>query len=70
MIADCEKRLRHEIKYRRYPTVNQDTACHQLFGFLEALKMLGLLDPCEWYVDPDHFKNIKSEETHMGEALK
>lgn len=70
MIAACEKRLRHEIKYRRYPTVNQDTACHQLFGFLEALKMLGLLDPCEWYVDPDHFKNIKSEETHMGEALK
>ena len=68
LIDACEKRLRHEIKYPRYATVNEDTACHQLFGFLEALKMLGLLEPHKWYVTPDHFKSKKSTEIRTEEG--
>ena len=62
LLADCEKRLRKEILDKRYPTVNEDTAAHQLFGFKEALLKLGLLDRENWRVMPDHFANLRSEK--------
>ena len=55
LFAKCEKRLRREIKDRHYALVNPDTACHQLFGFMEALTMLGLLSRDKFSVMPDHF---------------
>lgn len=55
LLAKCEKRLRREIKDRHYSLVNPDTACHQLFGFMEALTLLGLLGRDKWVVMPDHF---------------
>lgn len=60
LISNCEKRLRMEIHNRHYPLVNPDTACHQLFGFKEALKMLGILPEGKCSVRPDHFANIKT----------
>lgn len=62
LLADCENRLWKEILSKRYPTVNEHTAAHQLFGFKEALTKLGLLDREEWRVMPDHFANLRSEQ--------
>lgn len=55
LLVKCEKRLRREIKDRHYSSVDPDTACHQLFGFMEALTMLGLLGRDKFFVVPDHF---------------
>ena len=55
LLAKCEKRLRNEIRDRRYSLVNPDTACHHLFGFKEALTMLGLLSRDKFFVMPGHF---------------
>lgn len=55
LVSRCEKRLRREIRSNRYPIVNKDTATHQLFGFREALKLLGLISENEWVVDPECF---------------
>ena len=55
LLVKCEKRLRREIKDRHYSSVDPDTACHQLFGFMEALTMLGLLGRDKFFVIPDHF---------------
>ena len=55
LIQACEKRLRKEIKSKRYPLVDAQTACHQLFGFLEALWRLGLIDHARWRVEENHF---------------
>ena len=55
LLVKCEKRLRREIKDRHYSSVDPDTACHQLFGFMEALTMLGLLGRDKFFVMPDHF---------------
>ena len=55
LLVKCEKRLRREIKDRHYSSVDPDTACHQLFGFMEALTMLGLLSRDKFFVMPDHF---------------
>lgn len=57
LLAKCEQRLRCEIANRHYSLVNPDTACHQLFGFMEALVMLGLLERDKLAVVPNHFKN-------------
>ncbi len=59
LLARCEKRLRKEIKSKQYALVDPSTACHQLFGFMEALKVLGLLDAEKWYVRPDHFADCQ-----------
>ena len=55
LLAKCEERLRREIGDRHYSLVTPDTACHQLFGFMEALTLLGLLDRDKLFVLPDHF---------------
>ena len=55
LISRCEKRLRREIHSNHYPIVNKDTAAHQLFGFKEALKLLGLIPENQWTVDPEYF---------------
>ena len=55
LLVKCEKRLRREIKDRHYSSVDPDTVCHQLFGFMEALTMLGLLGRDKFFVMPDHF---------------
>lgn len=62
LLADCEKRLHREIRNRHYPLVDQDTACHQLFGFKEALKVLGIIPAEQWIVNPNHFSNSTSCE--------
>lgn len=59
LISECERRLEKEIRSKNYSLVNQDTACHQLFGFMEALCKLGMLDREKWYVMPDHFKDVE-----------
>lgn len=55
LLAKCEERLRREIGDRHYSLVTPDTACHQLFGFMEALTLIGLLDRDKLFVLPDHF---------------
>ena len=55
LLAKCEERLRREIGDRHYSLVTPDTACHQLFGFMEALTLLGLFDRDKLFVLPDHF---------------
>ena len=62
LLAECENRLRREILSKSYPTVNADTAAHQLFGFKEALTKLGLLDRSKWIVMPDHFADLRSAQ--------
>lgn len=59
MIDQCERRLRKEIRSKHYPTVNRDTACHQLFGFMEALKGLGMVNDSRVFVRPDHFSDVE-----------
>ena len=69
LLAKCEKRLRSEIKDRHYALVNSDTACHQLFGFMEALTMLGLLGRDKFFVMPDHFADAgPAQEVSQDEA--
>ena len=66
LLARCEQRLRCEITNRHYSLVNPDTACHQLFGFMEALVMLGLLERDKLAVVPNHFKNEVYESDLQG----
>lgn len=66
LLAKCEKRLRREIRDQRYSWINPDTACHQLFGFMEALTLLGLLDRDKWIVMPDHFANAVSASKEVN----
>ena len=69
LLAKCEERLRREIGDRHYSLVTPDTACHQLFGFMEALTLLGLLDRDKLFVLPDHFadttaiREVRQDET-------
>lgn len=65
LIEQCERRLRKEIRSRHYPTVNRDTACHQLFGFMEALKGLGLLEDSRVFVRPDHFSEVEENSAPL-----
>lgn len=65
LISECEKRLCGEIRSRHYPTIHPDTACHQLFGFKEALKQLGIIPEEQWIVHPDHFAGC-SPLDHTG----
>lgn len=62
LLAQCERRLRQEIGSCHYRLINADTACHQLFGFKEALVMLGLLERDQCVVMPNHFS--KMNEAH------
>lgn len=50
LLAKCEKRLRREIGDRHYSLATPDTVCHQLFGFMEALTLIGLLDRDKLFV--------------------
>lgn len=70
LLTKCEHRLRREIGDRHYSLVNQDTACHQLFGFMEALVMLGLLERDKLFVRPDHFAPKVDEEGLETDLLK
>ena len=65
LLAGCENRLRREILSESYPTVDENTAAHQLFGFKEALTKLGLLDLEQWRIMPDHFADLHSEKIDM-----
>lgn len=65
LIAKCEKRLRREIRSKQYPLTNQDTAVHQLLGFKEALKQLGLIPEEPWSVELDHFSDCESIRDSM-----
>lgn len=69
LLTDCEKRLRREILSKSYPTVNVDTAAHQLFGFKEALTKLGLLDRNKWVVMPNHFENPNSDQEEQSNEM-
>lgn len=62
LLADCEKRLRNEIKSKHYSLVNRETACHQLFGFKEALKALDIIPEEQCVVKPDHFSDVESNK--------
>nr|DAP14059.1 MAG TPA: hypothetical protein [Caudoviricetes sp.] len=47
--------LEIKIKSPRYPDVNPATARHELYGYLVALKELGIIDPDGCDVEPDYF---------------
>ena len=65
LLAKCEKRLRREIGDRHYALVTPDTAFHQLFGFKEALTMLGLLERDIFFVMPDHFADAGAAQKEV-----
>ena len=75
LLAKCEKRLRREIGDRHYSLVTPDTAYHQLFGFMEALTLLGLLDRDKLFVLPDHFvdttaiREVRQDGTRAADVL-
>lgn len=65
LLVQCEQRLRKEIGSRNYPAVNPNTACHQLFGFKEALIMLGLLTQDDYMVTLEHFADANATESEV-----
>lgn len=65
LLTQCERRLRQEIGDRHYSMVNEDRACHQLFGFKEALVMLGLLTQDQLVVMPNHFSGTNAAQKNV-----
>lgn len=56
MIAGWDTVLTHQIGNRHYPDVTPATARHELYGYMVALKELGMIDPDECFVEPHHFE--------------
>lgn len=54
-----ESELELQIKSPRYPDVNPVTARHELYGYLVALKELGIIDTDGCYVEPYYFGQKK-----------
>ena len=58
-VARCigcfEQRLNMEIGSRHYPATTAETAAHQLYGFVTALKELGMVGEHEYPITLDHF---------------
>jgi len=44
-----------EIGNRHYPATTAETAAHQLYGFVTALKELGMVREHEYPITLDHF---------------
>lgn len=59
IINDYEANLKSQIKSVRY-RVNEETAKHELYGFMTALKVLGLIESEDCYVTPKHFEDIQT----------
>lgn len=55
LVSRYERRLQQQIVSLRYPAVNQETAAHQLFGFVKSLEMLGFVEKDKYLVQLDHF---------------
>lgn len=56
MIAGWETVLAHQIESDHYPDVTPAAARHELYGYMVALKELGMIDSDECFVEPHHFE--------------
>lgn len=56
MVDEWEEALAHQIESERYPEINPETARHELYGFMVALRELGIYDPDKCLVEPRHFE--------------
>ena len=54
-VGRFEQRLNMEIGNRHYPATTAETAAHQLYGFVTALKELGMVREHEYPITLDHF---------------
>ena len=54
-VGRFEQRLNMEIGNRHYPATTAETAAHQLYGFVTALKALGMVREHEYPITLDHF---------------
>jgi hypothetical protein len=66
MIDDFDQELRYQIKSTHYPSVNPETARHELYGFMVALRELGLYDSDKCFVVPGHFTRVESDTKPIG----
>lgn len=66
MVNEWEDTLAHQIKSKRYPEINQETAQHELYGFMVALRELGMYEPDMCIVEPHHFEQIKTSCLDTG----
>ncbi len=56
MVDEWEEALAYQIESERYPEINPETARHELYGFMVALRELGIYDPDKCIVEPRHFE--------------
>lgn len=56
MVDEWEEALAYQIESERYPEINPETARHELYGFMVALRELGIYDPDKCVVEPRHFE--------------
>ena len=66
-ISRFEQRLSMEIGNRHYPATTVETAAHQLYGFVMALKELGIVGEHEYPIAPAHFTkqpNNQPDQAH------
>jgi hypothetical protein len=66
MIAQWEKVLSYQIANRHYPDITPATARHELYGYMIALRDIGMIDSEKCFVEPHRFEpkgmpNIKME---------
>lgn len=61
MVDEWDEALADQIESERYPEVNPTTAAHQLYGFMVALRELGIYDPGKCYVEPDHYESVETQ---------
>lgn len=76
-IAAWDAELRQQIKSNHYPGVNVTTAKHEFYGYLVALKDLGLICSDKCFVMPNHFGTedpkgdfMNLSEIHRGATSK
>lgn len=62
MLAGWKTQLASQVQSHHYPEVNPHTAAHQLYGFMVALKQLGLIEEDGCYVVPDTFQPEPRED--------
>lgn len=60
MVNEWEEALAYQIGSDRYPEINPETARHELYGFMIALRELGIYDSDKCIVDPSHFEPMET----------
>lgn len=57
-----EKSLTYQIESDRYPNITPETARHELYGFMVALREIGIYSPEKCYVEPTHFETERQNQ--------